>query len=1026
MQSNTRSTPQGLDYRDYVKPEPTAEDYIGITDMAGLLAMSAGNSYKLENNITITNNASFPINIASGSAITFDGQGYSIQGLTRPLFKTLPTDSIIQNVKLPSVNIRIASGESGLNVAGALICTANGGASYSKISNVTVSGTLTSETANAILGGIVGKSNQMLISNCTSSVNVTCTQPTMQCVGGIVGESNYDIMSCVNSGVILAEGSLVVDNNYTGGIVGKSTGGSIGASDNGCVNQNSVSGSWYAGGIAGIAEAIRYCVNAGNVTGDRVTGGIAGQSALTEYCVVKSVAIQGREGGDANTYTGGIAGVFTSGKIEHCRCEAVSVKNATLYSGDHVARIAANYRDSSFDSNKFKDNCANPSMILYGAYLSGNLVDNIALFASYGQADDPSKAYGANYRNGVNCDPAASGLYIVMFDKQNTEANTMKETDGAGVLAWASFPPDPLPPIVGTEFIGWFDENGDQVTGSYSPGGNKTLTARYKCTTTGTHYVANTRSCEANVYTVTYYNDGMEFDSDTVEHGGKLTEPDPPPEDENASSFKGWYIKGSQTRWDFNKSVTGDMDLISHFNCNAGYHLNDNLGICEVDADCKVTFVTPAGVDAPSPFYYKCAEDTTIDRPALTVPKGNRLKGWYNGSQEWNFYDYATGGNMTLTAHFECDEPGYIDSDGNELTPCVFDGSKCPNGYTPNLVTQECDANIYRITVTGPGGPYPPIDAEHGKPINQQDIPRLPNVPGSVGCAWYAAGASTEFDFTQPITGPINLMLKCSCGLGYASSAQEGCTFTGCPTGYYHDEENGKCLITVETVFPNGQPPPRFDYYEPGPDAEYTFPACGDIPHGKFIGWSVQPLTGAFAGTSAGMTAEQAADSGDLHQPYTTIPVTYPMLMIPVFQGDPGWECDENVCVFTGKCPDCYELNEAKDDCVSDGTCGGGGGGGGGNGGGSINLPQNIVNALGNVMDSIGNMENAAGDLLGSYKLMFDKSLTFSKNPETDMVETSHMVERMVEALSELESSLSSKLCCSVKVLSACGCAETR
>jgi uncharacterized repeat protein (TIGR02543 family) len=643
-----------------------------------------------------------------------------------------------------------------------------------------------------------------------------------------------------------------------------------------------------------------------------------------------------------------------------------------------------------------------------GSVITGNLT----LFAHY-TCDDGGTF---DYTNQECFTPVR-----VTVDSQNGQpTSNIYTTDKEGHI---SLPATPLQkPAGASAFRGWFTQKtgGDKVTADTKFTARTTIYAQWTCPTGQILNTSAPYECYEPSYVVLNKPDGDGgYDTEdlvTNPYGKLPTEPPAPPAPDPGATFAGWWsAETGGSRWTADTVYPDGTELWPQWNCGAGKIYNVTTQACDLlpTGTCEVLFVNPPGISAdqtPPPKTFICGATYRPLRPSSEPSSPyHTFDGWFTdpeGGDEWEFKPTDTiTGNLTLYSHWKCGK-GFADIGNNE---CEFKPGTCGEGWTDSYDQSHC---VAQIIVNTPDGGSTIIKGEPGQPISPPDIPKY---PGAYDCNWYLKGEQSPFDFNTPITGPIELELRCSCDIGFGSNGAGGCTFTGnCPSGYHSD--GTKCQIIVEIIYPNGKPP-EYEYIDIGSD--FTFPQGPDITHGTFMGWSVQPLTGALA--------EPLADNSDLKQPGQTMKINYPMMIIPVFQGKPGWDCSDisKGCVFTGKCPDCYELNEAGDDCVSDGTCGGGGGGGG-NGGGSITLPQNIVNALGNVMDSIGNMENAAGDLLGSYKLMFDKSLTFSKNPETDMVETSHMVERMVEALSELESSLSSKLCCSVKVLSACGCAETR
>jgi hypothetical protein len=997
--TNTAYEPQSSDERYDIEPADAVP--VIITNEAGLIAIGTGTdtSYKLGGNITLTTSPWVPIERATGDPIVFDGQGYSIFGLTRPLFMKLPAGSTAKNVTLSAVNMEILATENTLVTVGGFVCDGNS----CTLNGVNVTGSIQSWHDTGIVGGVVGDTNGAFIQNCTSNTTII----SRQYGGGIAGQSSGNFKSCINYGGINSGSWVHSLASRFGGIVGSATSGDIGYLNEGCINFgtiNTIQNTTHTGGIVGLMSgnaAVSYCTSAGNVTGGSNVGGIVGGDGKVNYCVVTGITIKGYD------RIGGIMGFIRSGSsISNCVCGAASVEG--ISPGDQrVGRIAQSsdkllYNNTAF----FTKNCANGNMKLVGKYYYDFTSHEQSMNGPLSSLAD-YHGYGATRFHGENCNTAGTIIpqWTIIFNNQNGSPNSTSSTDSSGNLA--DFPDDPTPPDPSNmTFLGWFDQpvGGTQYTAPYDFTGNKTLYAQYKCNDPAKSYNVNTQTCDTRMYTVKYTVFGYPYGDETVVHGGKVTPPTPPTVDN--ATFAGWYNTANDTKWNVSlATVSSDLTLDARYTCNDGYHLDGEDCVLNPSNTCQVSFAHPNGIDSavPPPKQFTCGQTfyPPAPSPAPQSPY-HTFDGWYTapfGGTKWVFGTDTTLTSITLYSHWNCGM-GFTELPNSE--ECKYVEGECDAGWTDSDDKSHC---VVKITFPNADGSE---SIEKVEPGGKVSPPQISNTPNGT-CAWYKVGENTPFDFDTPITGPIEFELRCTCNIGFEDNGAGGCTFTGnCPSGYHSD--GTKCQIIVEIIYPNGKPP-EYEYIDIG--SEFIFPEGPTTPHGKFIGWSVQPMTGALA--------EPFVGSDGLYQPGEKISVPAPLLIIPVFQGDPGWSCDGNGnCVFSGSCPPGYELNEDGDDCVSDGS------GGGGNGGGSITLPQNIVNALGNVMDSIGNMENAAGDLLGSYKLMFDKSLTFSKNPETDMVETSHMVERMVEALSELESSLSSKLCCSVKVLSACGCAETR
>ncbi|MBB5219961.1 hypothetical protein HNP77_002350 [Treponema rectale] len=167
------------------------------------------------------------------------------------------------------------------------------GAKNATIQNLNLEGTL---NVNADYAGcVIGHAEACIVKNCSSSVTIT-SESSQYGIGGIIGD---------------AEGTSVSGKTYYNErdcyILD-------------CVNTGSITGSasGYVGGIAGSATAciIRNCINKGNITGAKCCGGIVGVTSgsgpnsygnLIENCGNNgNVSVTGSESYDSGA--GGIAG----------------------------------------------------------------------------------------------------------------------------------------------------------------------------------------------------------------------------------------------------------------------------------------------------------------------------------------------------------------------------------------------------------------------------------------------------------------------------------------------------------------------------------------------------------------------------------------------------------------------------------------------------------------------------------------------------------------------------------------------
>ena len=216
--------------------------------------------YKLTANINLTGYAQTPIGTSTNSFTgTFDGNGFTVSG------------------------IDITSDSANLGLFGHAV-----GAEFK---NLTIKGSVTSTATSGgnNVAGLVGYGRAVTVKNCTSYVDVTCSNS--QWVGGFIGYASLEgytmtVENCVNYGDITARHSV-------GGIVGGTS-----------------------GEVENITSSITKCKNYGNVTAtENCAGGIYGYfyytgksgtntfviSKCANYANVKSAA-----------FTGGIIGAYLS------------------------------------------------------------------------------------------------------------------------------------------------------------------------------------------------------------------------------------------------------------------------------------------------------------------------------------------------------------------------------------------------------------------------------------------------------------------------------------------------------------------------------------------------------------------------------------------------------------------------------------------------------------------------------------------------------------------------------------------
>lgn len=261
----------------------TPEDLVELSRRCSLDSWSRGKTVVLSADLDLSDVEFSSIPTFGG---TFDGQGYTISGLTitgsgnvRGLFRYLQSGGVVQNVSL-EVTIEPTDLQDSL---GGLV-----GNNRGSVRNCTVTGSIQGETN---IGGIIGVNESSgKIINSTFSGSVTGEHY----VGGIAGQNLGSILQCVNQGkinTVAVEGEADLEDldsrplNSTenlpactdiGGITGFSTGVLQSCKNTGPVGYEHVG--YNVGGIAGRQSGyLNGCTNQGVILGRKDVSGIAGQ-----------------------------------------------------------------------------------------------------------------------------------------------------------------------------------------------------------------------------------------------------------------------------------------------------------------------------------------------------------------------------------------------------------------------------------------------------------------------------------------------------------------------------------------------------------------------------------------------------------------------------------------------------------------------------------------------------------------------------------------------------------------------------
>ena len=182
-----------------------------VSSAKGLLAWAQDSSKNctLMQDVDLTGTSWNPVSAFTG---TFDGQGYTITGLTSALFDSVESGGMVRDVAL---EVQIAGTQ---QRAGGVVKSYNAGT----VMNCTVSGNISNNNSSA--GGIVYmNSNGGVVIGCIVNGNVTASGGadagggTSGIAGGIVGSNYGSIVGCCFTGESVQAGGQTA---YAGGVTG--------------------------------------------------------------------------------------------------------------------------------------------------------------------------------------------------------------------------------------------------------------------------------------------------------------------------------------------------------------------------------------------------------------------------------------------------------------------------------------------------------------------------------------------------------------------------------------------------------------------------------------------------------------------------------------------------------------------------------------------------------------------------------------------------------------------------------------
>jgi len=255
---------------------------------------------------------SFIVGDATGSTYvtgtftgTFDGGGFTISGLTKPLFDTIDGSESGPDTTISDLTLEAAA--DGVNGQGILANESWGGTV-----NVHVDGDV---TATFSVGGLVG-SNYGTITNSSAVGTVT----GIDSVGGLVGYNEGTITN--SSAAVTVTGTFSVDGDgipdggfEVGGLVGSNYGTITDSSALG-----SVSGASSVGGLVGYNEyPISNSYASGSASGNYSIGGLVGENygpIANSYATGDVVASGAEAGGLVGYHAGHISNSYSAGNVD--------------------------------------------------------------------------------------------------------------------------------------------------------------------------------------------------------------------------------------------------------------------------------------------------------------------------------------------------------------------------------------------------------------------------------------------------------------------------------------------------------------------------------------------------------------------------------------------------------------------------------------------------------------------------------------------------------------------------------------
>ncbi len=289
-------------------------DLLEISTVSQLTAISTDldNDYVLTQSLSVSELTPGQTYISGNFTGNFNGAGFTISGLTAPLFDTLGGDgsTLIENLSLQSA----ASGIIGNGIL------ANTVSLNTNVDNVSGSGIV---TGIGIVGGLVGNSaGDFSNSNFQGSVS-TETQNldgNFTAAGGLIGSSAGSVLNSHSSGEVNGDTGDSF-GTYAGGLIGYSQGAVLNSSSSSTVNGYGISGGLIGStsSTVGNSFATGNVLNNSNPAIDQIsTGGLVGNTTANISDSYSTADVSGpaeKLGGLVGMTTGQIQNSHATGNV---------------------------------------------------------------------------------------------------------------------------------------------------------------------------------------------------------------------------------------------------------------------------------------------------------------------------------------------------------------------------------------------------------------------------------------------------------------------------------------------------------------------------------------------------------------------------------------------------------------------------------------------------------------------------------------------------------------------------------------